>query len=151
MVAATVKTRPYLFDSLLELKDSYAQTSDAAWNVDAVAKIIPIGDARFDAMAVIDLTAIAIDGNDEVYNLIIQGSTASDFSSDVVNLAVLNLGATEVAAGGAEDAVIGAYELPFNNCYNGEYQNYIRGYTDGTGSSWSITFSCYIGRIPRLS
>lgn len=139
--------RRYTFDALTELKDSYAVTSDAAAQVDSANKIWDAGDGRMDAMALFDVTALAIDGDDELYNLLIQGSTSSSFASGIVNLAVLQLGATEVMPGGASDSAVGTYELPFTNVFNDTIYPYIRHYVDGTGSTWSITHDCRVGRI----
>lgn len=102
-------------------------------------QIIDLGTARVDAMALIDLLAIDIAGNDEVYSVLIQGSSSASFASDIQNLAQLDFGATEVRAGGAIDSVIGRYELPFTNEQGDVTYRYCRAYLVAAVASSTFT------------
>lgn len=82
---------------------------------DSADIIRDLGVGRFEGVAVIDISAIEIDSNNEEYDLLIQGSNSATFASGIENLAQLNLGATEVRQGGAQDSVVGRYEVPFVN------------------------------------
>lgn len=137
--------KSYTFDSLLELKDAGAITSDAAAQVDSTDKIVNVGDARVDGTVVIDVASLAVDGGDESYALKLQGSTSSTFASGNVNLAVLLIGCGSVI-GASADSTAGHYELPFTNEQDGEVYPYLRMYTDGTGSTWSINYTAWIAK-----
>jgi len=135
--------RVYNFDADLELKDSYAVTSSAAAQVDSANKIVDVGAARCDGNVVVDVTAIDIASNDEEYDIILQGSNSATFASGIENLAQLNLGATEVRQGGAQDSTIGRYEMPFTNEQNDTVYRYLRIYTVVGAASSSITYSAW--------
>lgn len=139
--------RNYTFDAELEMKDAGLVAADAAATVDSAAKILSVGDATFKGVLVVDVTAIEIASNDELYRIIVQGSSSSSFASDIQNLAELTLGATEVRPGGAIDSATGRYELPFVNQQNGVTYPYLRVYTDVNGTiATGINYSAFIGR-----
>lgn len=118
--------RNYNFDAELEFKDAglIAATDDA--QVDGSDKIVDVGAARFEGIMVVDVSEIEIDSNNEEYDIIVQGSNSSTFASGIENLAQLNLGATEVRQGGAQDSAVGRYELPFCNEQNDTVYRYLR-------------------------
>lgn len=125
----------YTFDAELELKDAYLVETDAASNVDSAAKVVTVGDAIFSGMGVVDVSVIEIASNDELYRILIQGSTTLAFTAGTIqNLAVLELGATEVRLGAAVDSLVGRYFLPFVNYQAGITYPYIRAYTDVNGT-----------------
>lgn len=110
--------RNYTPDAELYLADgAAAYTSSDIGQVAAADAIIDTGPGggRFEGVAVVDVDAIKISANDELYHLIIMGSTAADLSSGKQILGMISLGATEVRPGGAIDSVIGRYEIPFQN------------------------------------
>ena len=125
--------RSYIFDAELELKDAGLVAADAAGTVDSVAQIVEVGTGRFDGVAVMDLTAVEIASNDEVYKVSVQGSNSSSFASGIVDLAELSVGALEVI-GGDTDSTTGRYELYFSNVQNNTYYRYIRAYVDVSGT-----------------
>lgn len=136
--------RVYTFDADLELKDAGAITASAAAQVDGSAKIIDMGAARFDGLALINVSALDIVSNDEVYRIFVQGSSSASFASDIENLACLELGATEVRAGGAKDSVVGIYELPVTNEAADTVYRYIRAYTQIAGTTPSINYTAFL-------
>lgn len=144
--------RSFTYDSALLLKDSAAITASAAAQVAGVAKVFDTGfvsggpGALFKGIAVIDVTAMDISSADEKYILIIQGSNSATFASGIENLAELDLGATASRNGGAKDSVVGRYELGFQNDQGDAMYQYIRHYMVISGTTPSITHTCFIGR-----
>lgn len=136
--------RVYLFDADLELKDAGALTASAAAQVDSAARVLDMGAARFDGLALINVTALDIVSNDEIYRIFVQGSSSSSFASDIENLACLELGATEVRAGSAKDSVTGIYELPVTNEAADTVYRYIRLYVQIAGTTPSINFTAFL-------
>ena len=141
--------RTYAYDQNLLVKDAGLVAADAAAQVSSADKILDVGAARLDAMLVIDVTAIEIASNDELYRIIVQGSSSSSFASDIQNLAEMTLGATEVRPGGAIDSAVGRYELPFTNYQDDVTYRYLRVYTDVNGSiATGINYSAFIAMPP---
>ncbi len=137
--------RSYVFDGDLELKDAGLIAADAAWQVSGANKIVDVGAAAMLAVCVIDVSAIEIASNDELYKLVIQGSSSSTFADTFVDLAILELGALEVLRGD-QDSSTGRYELPFLNGQDDVVWQYIRGYTDVAGTiATGINFKAFIG------
>lgn len=148
MSYTSAKQRPnYIFDANLELKDAGLVAADAAGSVDSVDRIVEVGTGLFQGVAVIDVTAIEIASNDEVYKISIQGSSSATFASDIVDLAEISLGALEVI-GGDVDSTTGRYELPFTNRKNNTYYRYIRCYTDVGGDiATGANFGVFVSKL----
>lgn len=139
--------RSYTFDADLEMKDAGLIAADAAATVDGSAKRLTVGDAVFKGVLVVDVTAIEIASNDELYRIVVQGSSSATFASDIQTLGMIALGATEVNPGGAIDSVTGRYEVFFTNQQAGVTYPYIRVYTDVSGTiATGINYSAFIGR-----
>ena len=148
MATTGLQTRAsYTFDAELEMKDAGLVASSAAAQVDAANKIADIGEGRFDGVLVIDVSAIEIADNDELYTIVVQGSSSSTFASGIENLAELSLGATEVRPGGAGDSTVGRYELPFTNNQDGSLYRYLRVYTVVAGTvATGINYTAWVAR-----
>lgn len=141
--------RTYDFDIDLLLKDAGLVAASAAATVSSAAKILNVGNARFEGVAVVDVSAIEIASNDEEYDILIQGSTSATFASDIQNLAQMNLGATEVRQGGAIDSLVGRYEVMFVNEQADRVFPYLRAYTVVAGSiATGINYTAYIAKLP---
>lgn len=134
--------RTYVQDANLIFKDAGAITADAPAQVGGSAAILDIGPGRFEAVMLIDVTAITV-GADNNYNLIVQGSNDPAFASGVQNLAVLNLGNTAVRPGGAITSLIGRYEVPFETDVANVVYRYVRVYTDVSGTTPSINYKAW--------
>lgn len=146
-MASVTNRRSYTFDAALEMKDAGLVAASAAATVDSAAKIVDVGDSVFEGTLVIDVSAIEILSNTEVYDIIVQGSTSATFASAVQNLAGLNLGATEVTDGGAQDSTTGRYELPFVNVADDTTYPYLRVYTKVAGDvSSGINYTAFISK-----
>lgn len=138
--------RSYTLDAELIMKDAGLVAADAAATVSGSAKTLNVGEAAFKGVLVVDVTAIEIASNDELYRIIVQGSTTSNFAATEI-LAHLALGATEVRPGGAIDSATGRYELFFTNYQDDVTYPYIRVYTDVSGTiATGINYSAFIGR-----
>lgn len=125
-----------MYDYSFSMKDAGLVASSAAATFGGVAKIATVGSGRMDARLVIDVTALEIASNDEIYSIAVQGSDVSDFdtgSEKIEELGVINLGAAEVI-GGNQDSTIGRYEVPFSNEKLGVKYPYIRVYTTVAGT-----------------
>lgn len=141
--------RVYNFDAEMQLKDAGLVAASAAAQLGGVDQILPVGDARFEGVAIIDVSAIEIADNDEEYDIIIQGSNSASFASGIENLAQLNLGATEVRQGGAKDSVTGRYELMFTNQQADVTYAYIRAYTVVAGTiATGINWKGFVAPLP---
>jgi hypothetical protein len=134
-------------DSQLYLKDPglVAATGEAIYDDDIALKL-DVGAALVVGNVIIDVSAIEIDDDDELYKICLQGSLTDDFSENIVDLAILELGAKEVL-GGDTDSETGRYLLPFRNEQNGVVYPYLRIYTVVSGTVTSgINFSARLGK-----
>lgn len=149
-MATATQIRSYTYDSTQLLKDAGLVAASAAAQVSSAAKVLTVGEAAYRGVLVIDVSAIEIASNTELYTVTVQGSTSATFASDVQNLASLSLGATEVRPGGAIDSTTGRYELPFINEQNGVTYPYLRVYTTVAGDiATGINFTALVG-LDRL-
>lgn len=133
-----------------QLQDAGALTATANWQVASSDKIFdtsPAGVATFGQFAVsVKVASLAIDGNDELYRLLIQGSTSATFASIIVNLAELRLGALETLDGDV-DSVAGEYIIYGHNDVGGTIYRYLRGRTVHAGATSSIDSQAWITAI----
>jgi len=127
------------------LKDAGLVAADAAGQVASSAVIVNLGAGKVEGRLILDVTAIEIADNDEVYKITLQGSSKSDFADTLVDLAEISLGALEVI-GGDQDSAIGRYEVPFSTEKNGTVWPYVRVYCDVSGTiATGINYSAYLG------
>lgn len=141
----------YTFDVEGLMKDAGVIAASAAATVDSVAKVFPAGQAFMEGLLVIDVTAIEIASNDEIYHIIVQGAAASAFTTPYT-LAALPLGATEVTPGSAPDATVGRYFLRWQNEQNGTIYPYIRVYTNVAGTiATGINYTAWIAKTGSAS
>lgn len=140
-----------VFDAEFETKDGGLIASDAATQVGGSDQILDLGDGQYHGVVLINVTAIEIASDDELYEIYAQGSTESDFADTIVNLAMLPLGAKEVmAANGDQDSAVGDYRLLFSNVWNNTVYQYFRLYVDVSGTiATGINFTAFVGRIDR--
>lgn len=94
----------------------------------------------------IDVTAIEIASNDELYTIHFQGSTSATFASVIVSTFIFELGALEVLTGGQDqDSTIGHYVFPVSNDYGGTLFRYVRGFTVVAGTiATGINFQAWL-------
>jgi hypothetical protein len=81
-----------------------------------------------------------------LYEIKLQGSSQSDFSSHYGDLACCTLAATAVTPGDVLGAV-GRFKVPFRNERNGVKYPYLREYCVVAGTvATGINFSCYLAK-----
>jgi len=136
------------FDAEMEFKDAGLVASSAAAQVDSAAAVIDVGDGLFKACMILDVTALDIDGNNELYDIVVQGSTVAAFATagSIVELAAINLSAKEMKRTDSDkDDAVGRFKIYFDNENNGTYYRYLRVYTvcAGAGISTGINYSAY--------
>jgi hypothetical protein len=135
-----------MIDNTHIMKDAGLVAADAAGTVSAVAKIVSLGAGIVEGKLIVDVTAIEIASNTEVYKITLQGSSSATFASAIVDLAEITLGAAEVI-GGDQDSEAGRYEVPFRTERNGTVWPYVRVYTDVAGDiATGINFSAYLSK-----
>lgn len=125
------------FDSDLEFKDAGLVAASAAATVDSAAKIIDVGTGLFRGCMLFDVSALEIASNDELYDIVIQGSPDSTFgtATNIADLAAINLSAAEVKRTDCnKDDAVGRYKLYFDNEQNGTFYPYLRVYTVVAGA-----------------
>jgi hypothetical protein len=128
------------------LKDAGLVAADAAGQVDSSDVIVDLGDGQVEGKIVVDVTAIEIDTNNELYKISLQGSSKSDFADTFEDLAILELGAKEVL-GGDQDSTTGRYNVPFRTELNGTIYRYVREYCSLAGTVVTgINFSAYLAK-----
>jgi hypothetical protein len=121
------------YDNLLLLKDAGAVTADGAATVGGQARVVDVGLGRFDAVAVIDSSALDLADANETYRVMIQGSTDSAFT-------------TPVELGSGLVTVVGRREIRFLNEIGGTIYRYLRAYIDVSGTTPSINCTIYVGK-----
>ena len=143
--------RVYNFDKQMLLKDAGLVAATAAALVGGVAKIVDVGGpaaggaARFEGMAVVDVSAVEIDTANELYTLRIQFSSSPTFASDIQTVAAIDFGSTSVRPGGAIDSLIGRYELPFISEQADVKRRYMRAHTTVAGTvATGINFTVFV-------
>ena len=136
----------FSFDSLLEMKDAGLVAASAAAQVGGSDKIADVLMSFFQGALVINVSAIEIASNDELYRIIMQGSTTPGFDAGTIeNLAELTLGATEVRPGAALDSTPGRHHLPLYNLQDDVIYRYLRVYTDVSGAiATGINYTAWI-------
>jgi len=133
-----------MIDNDYILKDAGLVAADAAGTVGGEALIADLGAGLVEGNLVIDVTALNIDDNDELYQISLQGSNSATFASGIVDLAILELGALEVI-GGDVDSTIGRYIVPFRTEKNGTVYRYVREYCDLDGTvGTGINFTAHL-------
>ena len=105
----------------------------------AVATVIDCGSSTVKVKGdlIIDVSALEIASNDEIYDIVLQGSTVAAFATDTAirDLCSLTLAAAEVQRTDANgDSVVGRYVLPFSNESAGTTYRYLRIYTVVAGT-----------------
>lgn len=152
--------RTYAFDADRLLSDNaaaytasgFAQVASANGIVDLGGNqnVTPKQQARIDAVAVVDVTAIDISSGDESYKLLVLGSNAADMGSNCVCLGSTQLGkASHTDVPNAADSVVGRYEVPFTNEQAGTKYQYIAVYLVIAGTSPSISLLGFVAVLPE--
>lgn len=142
--------RNFTYDVELQLKDAGLVASSAAATVASAAKVLDLGAGFVKGNIVLEVTALEIASNDEIYDIVAQLSSDSDFgtAANIVERCALNLSAKEVKRTDCDrDDTTGRFILPFDNEVAGTIYRYMRLYTIVGGSIASgINYSAYLAR-----
>jgi len=134
----------YLYDADLALKTAGLIAASAA-----VATVVDIGSAAFfKGEVIIDVTALEIASNDEIYDIVLQGTNVAAFATDtdIVDLCSITLAAAEVQRTDSNaDTAIGRFIMPYTNERNGSLYRYLRLYTIVAGTiATGINYKAYL-------
>lgn len=148
------------YDVNLVMKDAGLVAASAAATVSGAAKILDLSTGGLDptagmqlgpftpAVLLIDVSAIEIASNDEIYDIVVQASPDAAFGTagNIVELAAISLGAKGVKRTDSDkDDTVGRYLLPVLNWRDGLTYRYLRIYTVvggtiATGINYSARF-----------
>jgi len=120
-------------DSLLTMKDAGLVAATAAAQVDGEDHIEDAGAGFVEGHLVIDISAIEVADGDERYDIVLQGSSESDFASSYCDLVAVALGASAVINMDS-DTTTGRIVLPFDNEFMETVCQYLRLYTVVAGT-----------------
>lgn len=151
--------RTYSFDKNLELSDGGTYTATGFLQVGAANAILdlggnqgtsPVQQARIDAVAVIDVTAIDISSGNETYKLMLLGSNDPAMGTGNVCLGEMTLGkGTSIDGINMADSVIGRYELMFCTNVAGSLYEFIALYLIAGGTTPSVTIEAFVAVLPE--
>lgn len=122
------------YDNLLLLKDAGAVTADGAATVATVARVLDLGLARMEAKVVLEASAIDTTTGDETYRVSLQGCDVVGFGSGVVELGSVLMTAAE------------RKEIHFVNQVGSTIYQFVRLYTDVTGTTPSLNYTGFIAK-----
>ena len=130
-------------DSLDSAGAVSAITASQAGKVLDVAKVIDMGDGKAEGYMICDIDAIVL-AADENYEIKIQGTNTAAFGgTDIVDLAMVELGHADTLVGGSAIGAAGdRFAVPFRNVQNGTVYRYVRLYIvvlNGTAESITLT------------
>lgn len=152
--------RTYSFDANLQFSDNAAAyTASGNMQVGGADTTLDLGgnqgtspaqQARIDAMAIFDVTAIDVTSGDETYQLDILLSNDPNFASGVVCAGGLQLGkGSKLRNTSSLDSVIGRYEVGFTNQVAGAIFQYLRVALTAGGTSPSISIEGFVAVLPE--
>lgn len=136
-------------DAELKLADAGLVAASAVGQVDSADAVIDFGADTFrsggsgaDGQApyvkgdiLINLIAVEVASNDEVYHAILQLSDTADFSGIVRNRCSMQFGNVDIGGGSPDDVTaLERYTLPFDNEFGGRTFRYARLYINIAGA-----------------
>lgn len=150
--------RTYSFDANLMLSDGAAAYTATGYTQVGGANAIldlggnqstsPVQQARIDAVAVVDVTAITVSGT-QTYKLYVVGSNDPGLATGNVVLGGMMLGkGTSSDILTASDSVTGRYEIFFCTNVAGSLYEYVGLYIVAANSP-SVTFSAFVAVLPE--
>lgn len=150
--------RTYSFDANLEFSDNAAAYTASGYlqkgGADGVLDLggnqgtSPAQQARIDAVAILDVTAITVSGT-QTYQIDVVLSNDPAFLTGNVIAAGVQLGkGTSLRVSGQSDSVIGRYELGFSNQVAGTVYQFMKVYLTAANTP-SISIEGFIAVIPE--
>lgn len=131
----------FTYDDDLSLKDAGLVGSTTTEST-----IIDLGPGMVDGHMVLDVSAVEVASTDEIYLIVLEGSTVDGMASGSVSLANIEMG--NATAPADADTGTGRFAVPFRNEQNGTIYRYVRIYTEvaGTIDSGGINFAAFIAK-----
>ena len=121
------------------LKDAGAVTSSGFGEVDSSPQVVDLGSGIVRGNCIIDLAAMVMQGNDQLYQLHLMGGDDASFTKTVA-LATMELGPKETIESNW-DSKLSRFIMPFQNEQGGVIFPYIRIRHTISGSSPSINYT----------
>ena len=118
-----IGTKQRLYDSALVLEDGTAGAKSSS--PFSYSTILDVGTGRIEGDCVLDIAALDITSNDELYRFVVQGSDSATFAGVEEELGTLVIGAKEVTESD-NDSLPGRYFIPFDNVKGSSVYRYIR-------------------------
>lgn len=107
--------------------------------------ILDLGSGIVDGFLVLDVSAVEVASNDEIYLICLEGSTVAGMASGSVTLAQIEMG--NATAPADADTSTGRFAVPFRNEQNGIIYRYVRLYTEVAGTvATGINFVAFIAK-----
>jgi hypothetical protein len=107
--------------------------------------ILDLGAGLVDGYLVLDVSAVEVASNDEIYLVCLEGSNVAAMTSGSVTLAQIELG--NATAPADADTGTGRFVVPFRNEQNGTIYRYVRIYTEVAGTiATGINFVAFIAK-----
>ena len=128
-----------MIDVTLELKDFGVVTSSGYGEIDSTAKVVNLGSGLVRGNLIIDVAEMAMQDNDELYQLHLMGGDDESFTN-TVPVATVEIGCKEVTESNL-DSKLGRYVVPFENEKNGVVYPYVRVRHAISGTSPSINYT----------
>ena len=108
---------------------------------------IEVGEGKFNARMVVDVSAIEIADGDEKYVLHLVGGDDSSFTNST-SLGSIELGASTSGIEGNVDSEVGRFEIPVSNVKGGVIYPHVRLRTVVSGTiAAGINFSAYLSEV----
>lgn len=128
------------YDHATLLKAAGLVAASAAGSV-----ILDLGDGLMAADLVIDISAMEVASNDEIYTIVLEGSSVADMTSASVSLAEKQFG--NVPAPADADTAVGRHVVPVRNELNGTLYRYVRLHTVVAGAvATGINYSAFLAK-----
>lgn len=128
------------YDHATLLKAAGLVAASAAGSV-----ILDLGDGFMEADLIIDISALEVASNDEIYTIALEGSSVAAMTSGSVTLAEKQFG--NVPAPADADTAVGRHLVPITNELNGTLYRYVRIYTTVAGAiATGINYSAFLAK-----
>lgn len=132
------------YDHATLLKAAGLVAASAAGSV-----ILDLGDGLMVGDLIIDISALEIASNDEIYTISLEGSSVAAMTSLSVTLAEKQFG--NVPAPADADTATGRHVIPFRNELNGTLYRYVRLHTVVVGAiATGINYSAFLAKRTAL-
>lgn len=130
----------FTYDDDLSLKDAGLVASTTTEST-----ILDLGSGLVDGHLVLDVSAVEVASTDEIYLIVLEGSTVDGMASGSVSLANIEMG--NATAPADDDTGTGRFAVPFRNEQNGTIYRYVRIYTEVAGTiATGINFAAFIAK-----